>query len=399
MLTAPFVQSVAVKTRTDYPDDKVKGLVLRVTPTGVKTWCLRYRLHGESKRYTLGSAESLTLSKAREAARKALYGIAAGTDPAEAKRKKLTTGHTVEALVRDYLAHVKPKKRSWQQDAWILRHHVLPHWKHAKVSELTRRHVRELVEPIAARGTPVMANRVLATLCTVLNFGIARDWLTFNPAFKMERPGGEIASRDRVLTDDELRAFWQIAGQEPLIVATFLRVRLLTAQRGGELARLTWADVDMDKGTLTIPAKLAKNGRVHTVPLSPMAQRLIGELPRLDERLFACGFANLMAAAGRVASRMTTVARQVDPTTELDIRGHDLRRTAATRMAQAGIPTADISRVLNHVEAGPKASQVYQRYEFDKEKRIALETWDRVLTGILEEKPAEAVLPFTKRKP
>lgn len=96
--------------------------------------------------------------------------------------------------------------------------------------------------------------------------------------------------------------------------------------------------------------------------------------------------------------RMATLAKLVDPAAVVDVRGHDLRRTAATKMAEAGIPQHDISRVLNHIAGGPRATQVYQRYEFDKEKRIALETWDRVLMGILAEKASEAVLPFTRRQ-
>ena len=72
--------------------------------------------------------------------------------------------------------------------------------------------------------------------------------------------------------------------------------------------------------------------------------------------------------------------------TAFDFRGHDLRRTASTKMAEAGVTQADIDKVLNHAEGGPRASRVYNRYAYDKEKRIALETWERVLTAILEQK-------------
>jgi len=58
-------------------------------------------------------------------------------------------------------------------------------------------------------------------------------------------------------------------------------------------------------------------------------------------------------------------------------RRHDLRRTCATNMAMVGIPRTTISSVLNHVDRGARATLVYQRYEFDGEKRQALEPWDR----------------------
>lgn len=412
MLTAPFVSTVTVKQRTDYPDDKVKGLVLRVTPTGVKTWCLRYRIHGESKRYTLGSTESLSLSKARERARKTLGQVSLGIDPAEAKRKP-ATGHTIDALARDYLNfHAKVNKRSWKADVWRLRRHVLAHWKDRKVTDITRRDVRAVVEGLTAQGFPTEANRVKSLISTMFRFGIRRDWLEVNPASDIDK-ATVAPSRNRVLTDEEIRLFWRLCEQEVPAVAAFLKLRLVTAQRGGELVKLTWADVEAKDGrpvALNIPEHVAKNGRAHHVTLSKTAVALLESLPLKtphspSDRLFPGHFGSgrgaerrYMDAAGRVTDRMTALARQSDPAAVVDIRGHDLRRTAATKMAQAGIPTADISRVLNHVEAGPKASQVYQRYEFDKEKRIALETWARVLTGILEEKDTKAALPFTRKR-
>jgi integrase len=89
--------------------------------------------------------------------------------------------------------------------------------------------------------------------------------------------------------------------------------------------------------------------------------------------------------------------RETDPSVAaFDFRGHDLRRTAATRIADAGISQADIAKVLNHVEGGPRATMVYNRYAYDREKRVALETWDRCLRVILVERKNEAanVVPF-----
>ena len=74
----------------------------------------------------------------------------------------------------------------------------------------------------------------------------------------------------------------------------------------------------------------------------------------------------------------------------MDFRGHDLRRTAATRMAAAGVQRDHIARVLNHVEGGARATRVYDRHTYDGEKRIALETWARSLAAILEAKPRAA---------
>ncbi len=99
----------------------------------------------------------------------------------------------------------------------------------------------------------------------------------------------------------------------------------------------------------------------------------------------------------RVAQRVLVELQKIDPTLEaFDFRGHDLRRTAATKMAEAGVPQADIAKVLNHAEGGPRATHVYNRYQYDREKQIALNTWARRLTAILDEKPQPAVVPFVR---
>ncbi len=81
-------------------------------------------------------------------------------------------------------------------------------------AEVTRRDVHTLVEPIAERGAPVMANRVLAVVRRMLNFGVRRDWIEANPASLIAKPGRE-NSRDRVLSDDELRALWRLLERFP----------------------------------------------------------------------------------------------------------------------------------------------------------------------------------------
>jgi integrase len=396
MLTPRFVSTVTVQKRTDYSDSTVTGLVLRVTPAGAKSWCLRYRTtSGQPRRYTLGKAADLSLSKARLKARQALHAVASGHDPSEAKRQG-RKARTMGALVEDYLTlHAKVYKRSWRQDEWMLKNEVLPYWKDRKAQDITRRDVRERIEGIVARGVPIVANRVLACIRKVFNFGISRDWVEANPATNIDKPCVEV-SRDRVLSDDELRLFWTLCDREPPALAAFLRLRLVTAQRGGELARLKWADVT--EAAFTIPENIAKNGRAHRVPLTTTSQCLLDGLPRLNEWLFP-GRSGRMAisvlneAAHRINDRMTTVLQA-----DANFRGHDLRRTAATRMAEAGIPQAHIARVLNHVESGPRATQVYQRYEFDKEKKVALETWDRELNRILSEESATGtVRPFVRK--
>jgi integrase len=87
----------------------------------------------------------------------------------------------------------------------------------------------------------------------------------------------------------------------------------------------------------------------------------------------------------------------LDPALGIDFHGHDLRRTAATYMAEAGVPREHIAFVLNHVDGGSRATKVYDRYSRDNEKRLALEAWQRRLKAILENKPTSRQVVPLKR--
>jgi integrase len=220
-----------------------------------------------------------------------------------------------------------------------------------------------------------------------------------------------------VLTDDELRELWlkleeivrapetedavEAEGasvdaaptrRRGITVATAeaFQVQLLTAQRPGEVRSMRWADVDLDAGWWSIPGTLTKNGRPHRVPLAePVLGILKARRERAeDEAKFV--FENRLGA-GSIAHRGKKAASILSRSLTFTFRAHDLRRTAATRMAEAGVTHEHIARVLNHVQAGPVATRVYDRYSYDIEKRAALERWSARLTAIIEKKPAKVI--------
>jgi len=414
--------------RYDVPDGRVPGLVLSILPSGLKQWTLRYRTQGKRRRLILGEFGDyprLTLSKAREAAERHRPQIREGVDPvAERAAAKAIPVDTVDALAKDYVSkQVQVHHRRPDEEERILNVYVLPAWKDRSVRGLTRRDVRALVEPIADRA-PVMANRVLAVVRRMLNFGVRRDWIEANPASLIDKPGRE-NTRDRVLSDEELRALWALLQRFPAThekqapgrkrarhdadgkpfcpispaLAAVQKVRLLTGQRGGEVVAMRWQDLDLRTPAAwwTIPGEIAKNGQPHRVPLTAGAVKIIkaqcpdGE-PKPDSHVFAHLGESVKDRAKKAGASLSRVL-------EFEFRGHDLRRTAATRMAEAGVPRLHISAVLNHVEGGPTATRVYDRYSYDAEKRAALETWAKELSRILNAKPktGAAIVPMAKR--
>jgi len=371
--------------RTEYFDAAQPGLALRVTPAGAKSWTVLYRHRGRLRRLTLGTPNELSLADARERARDALRDVRDGADPATEKQDG-RTAETIGELADLYIERwAKPRKRSWKADRNLLDHKVLPTWRHRAIVDLTRRDVRDLVDGVAAAGAPIVANRVAALLSKVLAFAVDRDLIEVSPAVRIPRPGTE-RQRDRVLTEPEIRQVWAaFVALEPE-QAAYWKLRLLTAQRGGEVASMRWADVDLAGGWWLIPATSSKNRLAHRVPLSDGAARLIGD------RLAVARPRAVYVLEGARGKRQQAEAAATFGVP--DCRGHDLRRTAASLMTAGGIPRLTVSKILNHAERGITA--VYDRHSYDAEKAAALTWWDRKLASILTGAPAGAVLPFVR---
>jgi integrase len=371
--------------RMDYHDTEVRGLTLRITERGAKTWTVLYR-HGKlSRRKTLGDATVIGLADARERAREDLRRAAKGEDPA-ADKEQSRKAETIGDLATDYIErHAKRHKKSWREDDRILRAEILPLWRQRAIKDIKRREVRALVEAIAARGAGIMANRTTALLSKLFKFALDDELIDASPAVRITRPAAE-QKRDRVLTEDEIRTLWKSFDALSPEMGAFYRLRLLTAQRGGEVSSMRWQDVDLTAGWWTIPAERSKNGLAHRVPLSAPVLRLLASLyaTARAEAIYV-----LEGARGRRQQSEAAATFTVE-----DFRGHDLRRTAASLMAGSGTPRLTIGKILNHVERDITA--VYDRHSYDAEKRIALDSWARVLTGILESKPAGTVVPFAR---
>ena len=392
MLTDRFIASVKPKkSRIEYVDKKVPGLALRVTERGAKSWTVRYRHRGRMRRMTLGTLKAIPLAKARDRVRDLLHDASKGSDPATEKQLG-KTAETIAELADLYIEKwAKPRKRSWKADRNLLDHKVLPKWRHRAIVDITRQDVRELVEDVAEAGAPIVANRVAALCSKLFAFALDRDLVTASPAVRIPRPGQEQA-RDRVLSESELQMLWKAFDSLDTPMAAFYKLRLLTAQRGGEVSDMRWSDVDLEQGWWTVPATSSKNKLSHRCPLNGSAVTILAALlATADEKaVYVLGAWHRAKGNGARGKRQQAEAAARFPVD--NFRGHDLRRTAASMMASGGIPRLTISKLLNHVEHG--ITKVYDRHSYDPEKAAALTWWDAKLNAIVTNADAGKVLPF-----
>lgn len=406
---------------TVYSDTDLRGFCLVVTAGGSKTFAVRYTLKdgddaGKQARVTLGpylGADGKAVATYRTEAAKIIGDAARGVDKA-AKRKEQREGKTVAELCKKYLAEHAPSKRSGAEDARRIEVRILPEWRHRKVSGITRSDVRALLAPIefgdeskGQRPAPYEAWALLRLIKKLFNFGIDEEIVATNPAARMKlstEPQARERSLDRA---DELRAFWALTEGEAYMRGSYaaaLRFQLLTGSRPGEVVGMRWDEIDLEANEWTLPRTRSKNKREHLLPLTPTLRAIIDEQAAAWDREQAereaegkprrpTTFVFPALRGGRYTDRnralildraleaMAKDGRKLERFTP-----HDLRRTAETLMASAGVVREHRDRVLNHVDSSVGGKH-YNRHDFKIEKREALETLERAVEARLAPTP------------
>ena len=390
----------------DIRDGDEPGLILTVLPSGRKQFTLRYRHSGKQRRLVLGDFPALTLSRARDKAAREKISVKDGRDPVvERRTARAPREDTIQALADEYLTrHARPHKKTAAADERALEHDVLPAWRDRPVGSITRRDVRKLLDRIVDRDAGVQANRTLALVRRMLNFAVDHDWIDSNPAARFARPTKE-SSRDRVLTDDEIRQLWRLLtrptarhekpapgrrsarvadGDDPVCpvsatVAALWQFQLATACRGGEAQHLQWGDLDLKAKLWLLPASKAKTSTARVIALNTVALAVVKAQPRGQ----ADGYVFAASSGGPAVVAAKRATRQIKRALGFDVRAHDLRRTAATKMAELGVSHEHVARALGHAPGGPAATRVYDRHAYVPEMRAALATWGRALQRLV----------------
>ncbi|KGJ04990.1 Site-specific recombinase XerD [Paracoccus halophilus] len=396
-LTAATVDKMQpTDKRQEVPDSLCTGLYLVVQPTGKKGWQVRYRHGGTHRRMSLGAYPVLSLADARQRARDTLAAASEGRDPAEEVRaakapKPQDDRDKIRVLIGQYHKRHLSSLKSGHLVRRELDRFVVAEWGDRDIHDIARRDVIDLLDGIADSGRVVTANRVRAYLNKFLNWCVERDIIPMSPATGV-KPAAKEASRDRVLTDDEIRWFWNACDAEGFPWGPLGKVLLLTGQRLNEAAQITDNEIRGDLWHLS--ADRTKNGRAHDVPLSVAVRDVLAGVDRIAGKpgyIFTTTgttpVSGFYKARATLAEAMEKAASE-DRGESVEIPRwtfHDLRRTAATGMARLGIPVRVTEAVLNHVSGtGGGIVGVYQRHDYADEKRAALEAWASRVTQLVE---------------
>jgi integrase len=388
--------------RYEVHDLGCRGMYLTVFPSGQKSFVVRYRFRGLSRKLTLGSvllgeAEAretpeldtpLSLAAAHELATAALRKVKSGTDPAAEKRQKLNAeraveSNTLQAVCESHLELVmreKPIRSIDQRRADLAL--ICKSLGRLPLDTITREQFIHQFDIISRERGPVRADRTMMAVKRLLTWYSKRRTGYVSVLANVERRISIAErARTRVLTDDELRRVWLAAETYASPFGAYIRFVLFTAARRNE-ALLRRAELHDGGANWIIPADRYKTGHDTLIPLSRPAQEIIRAQPE-GEWVFA-------SASGR--SAVGNLARHKKAfDAACGVSGwtlHDLRRTARTLLSRAGVAADIAERCLGHVIGGVR--RVYDCHEYQREKLASFEALAALIGNIVH--PPEAVV-------
>ena len=360
--------------QTDYFDTAARGLSLRVSASR-KAWSYLFTWGGRRTRMSLGTYPATSLAKARTDAEAARADLEAGKDP----RSAIGKPDTLRAICEECFEREGSKLRSSGSRKVTLERLIYPALGDRPIADIRRSDISRVLDTIGDESGPVMADQALAYLRIVTNWHAARSDDFRSPIVRrMARTKPRERARERVLSDEELRAVWAAAAEG--VFGRFVRFLLLTGARRNEAADMTWGELAGSDWTL--PAVRNKTKADLVRPLSDAALTALPE--KVGTFVFSTDGESSISGFSKFKSRFDQTAGVQNWTL------HDLRRTARSLMSRAGVSSDHAERCLGHVIGGVRG--IYDRHRYTAEMTRAYEALAAQIDRIVE--PRENVIPL-----
>jgi integrase len=377
-------------SRYAFPDPELRGHYVRVQPSGAKTFVTVARdPAGRQVWTTIGATDVMDIDTAREKAREAIRRIREGLPAFETPPTK---PDSFEAIAEQWLKrHVQAKGlRSEGEVTRLLKAHVYPAWKDRGFLDIRRSDVAKLLDEVEDDHGARQADYVLAIVRGIMNWFATRHHDYVPPIVRgMRRTNPKERARDRILTDDEIRAIWKAAESNGTFGA-IVRLLLLTAQRRQKVLSLRWADISID-GVWTIPNGAREKGTAGELALPPIAADIIRAQPHIGDNPFVfVGRGTGHYNGHSKGKKLFDDKLPKMPHWQL----HDLRRTARSLLSRAGVSSEHAERIMGHAIEGVEG--VYDRHSYRDEKADALKRLATLIDSIVNLR--DNVLPMAKRK-
>ena len=375
--------------RQEVPDSKIKGLYLVVQPrpSTAKSWAVRYRMHGKPSKYTIGKYPNISLADARSKATDVLQSVEDGFNPSKSRKALVRSNNLSSSACSKALNEYKRMHldtlRSGDKAHRFLEVALVEMLGDPRLSSVSRLNIQNVIDELNSSGRGVTANRVLTHCKTFFDWCVAREHCEVSPTVGIKKPFKE-QPKDRVLTDDEIKLFWNACDKVYATYGKLGKLLLLTGQRLGEVSQMTYELVE--DGIWKIPKGITKNGRAHSVPICPLAHEIItqSERPQLSGFVVSVTGDKPMSNFNRAKSAISEVMESLACSKIEPWTFHDLRRTYATGMQSLGVQIPVTEALLNHVSGSRSGIVgVYQKHEYQNEKLAASKLWSAHLLGLI----------------
>ncbi|MDO8844618.1 site-specific integrase [Methylicorpusculum sp.] len=418
--------SNTIRFRDNSSDPALKGFMLQILPSGLKTFVLSYTSpeSGTRRFIKLGTYPAMSLKEGREAARQSRQILDKGLDPiayaeqlkldALTEQEKQNKHGTVEELFKFYLLDLEMDlKRAVKQVKSIYGRDIGPCIGHLKCCEVSSEHIIDIIATIENRGAPTLANRTRAYLRAAFTFGqhckASPRWkknkelpdfnISINPVIDTKKAPGENRVANHHLNKEDVRKLWCLIGVAAMSPDMALAIKLLiaTGQRVEEVLCAAWAEFDQQELLWTIPAERRKNRgknkskEPHLVPLTEFHFHLLDEIKQYSGTSRFLFPHHLDASQPRTSDSLSqAVSRFCSPQGKSKRESfpkfapRDLRRTWKTLAGSIGIGLEVRNKIQGHAfqDIG---SIHYDRYDYLKEKRLGIEQWTHWLEALISQ--------------
>jgi integrase len=352
-----------------YVCDQLDGFGIRVSQAGTKAFVLTYGKRRE--RITIGRYPVISLQDARAEAKRILAERTLGKH----RPARLRASEALLRFIREQREKNRPVTVRYTEA--LIRNHF-PKLLDKNLEDVRTDDVTDVTDKLLKKRQPGAANHAFAAIRTFLRWCVRRRYIHHSPVEGIEPPA-KAGSRERVLSDDELRAVWQAADATEGHFSAIVKLLILCGQRRSEIANLRAEWLDLDKTTCTIPANHTKNKRSHTFPVGSLSLSVLqGGLHSADWLVFSArgscgtkpfnGWSKAKAALDKkVAELQVSISKPIAPWTL-----HDLRRTYATNLQRLGVEPVVIDALLNHISGQSSLTRTYQRHHY----------WDEMVEAV-----------------
>lgn len=370
-------------SRYTVADPRLPGHYVRITPTGAKSYVTVTRDPGGKQKWvTIGPTTLYSIEQARERAQAALKAVRAGEGIGPE-----TFGAVARKWLKRHVANPKRRLRSEGEIKRLLDKHILPRWEGRDFASIKRRAVADMLDEVEDQHGARQADYCLAIVSGMANWYASRHNSYSSPIVRgMQRTKPEERKRSRVLDDEELKAIWSIAQG---MFGDMIKIALLTGQRREKIATMRWRDLSED-GIWTISTEAREKGNPGVLGLSDAAMAIINARPRFAKNSYVFAGRGTTHANGFSKSKTALDKKLIENKHTLPHwQFHDLRRTARSLMARAGVRSDIAERVLGH--AIPGIVGIYDRHAYTEEKADALKRLAALIEAILNPSRGSAV--------